>query len=54
MNGRYRNRAEFIRQAQMPFPDVFVVGEMISRDQGWVRGCLDSVDKILPRMSMYP
>jgi len=49
MNGRYRNRAEFIRQAQKPFPNVFVVGEMISRDQGWVRGCLDSVDKILPQ-----
>jgi NAD(P)-binding Rossmann-like domain len=47
-HNQYESRKEFIYEAQRPFPNVYVVGEMISRDQGWVRGALDSVDKVIP------
>jgi hypothetical protein len=36
-------RKEFIRTAQHPMPNVFVVGEAVSNDQGWVEGALNSV-----------
>jgi hypothetical protein len=36
-------RKEFIRTAQHPMPNVFVVGEAVSNDQGWVEGALKSV-----------
>jgi hypothetical protein len=38
---------DFIKRAQHPSPNIFVVGEMISRNQGWVEGALESVDSIL-------
>jgi hypothetical protein len=31
---------------QMPFDNIFIVGEMISEHQGWTEGALDSVEKI--------
>jgi hypothetical protein len=42
----YSSRSEFIKKAQRPFPNMFVVGEMISRNQGWVEGALDSVERV--------
>lgn len=41
------NRTEFIKQAQHPSKNIFVVGEMVSLKQGWVEGALESVEQIL-------
>jgi len=40
-------RSKFIRKAQHPAPDVLVVGEVVSKNQGWVEGALDSVEKVV-------
>lgn len=45
----YKSRAEFIRQAQHPEKGMVVVGEMVSRDQGWVEGALESVDAVVTK-----
>lgn len=39
----FKSRGEFIKKAQHPQPNMLVVGEMISRDQGWSKGALESV-----------
>lgn len=36
------SRDEFIKLAQRPLPNVFVVGEAVCNDQGWVEGALKS------------
>jgi len=41
------SRKEFIYKAQHPMPNMFVVGEMVSRNQGWVEGALESVDAVI-------
>lgn len=46
---KYKNRPEFIRKAQRPMPGMVVVGEMVSRHQGWVEGALESVDAVITR-----
>ena len=38
-----KTRNHFIRAAQHPMPGLLVVGEMVSRQQGWVEGALESV-----------
>ena len=45
----YKNRPEFIRKAQHPMKGMVVVGEMVSRHQGWVEGALESVDAVITR-----
>lgn len=40
------NFDKWIQLAQNPEPGLYVVGEMVSRDQGWVEGALDSVEKV--------
>ena len=42
----YKTRPDFIRKAQHPMPGMVVVGEVVSRDQGWVEGALESVDAV--------
>lgn len=42
----YKHRDEFIEFAQHPEPNVFIVGEMISKNQGWTEGALESVERI--------
>jgi monoamine oxidase len=42
-----KNRTAFLRQAQRPSPHLWVVGEGMSRDQGWTEGALDSVRAVL-------
>jgi hypothetical protein len=44
---QYKSREEFINKAQNPMTNLFVVGEMICRKQGWVEGALESVENIL-------
>jgi hypothetical protein len=44
---KYRSRPEFIREAQHPEPGMLVVGEDVSRRQGWTEGALESVESVL-------
>jgi hypothetical protein len=43
----YVNINKLIKEGQRPCKNIFVVGEMISTQQGWVNGALESVEKIL-------
>lgn len=45
----YKNRPDFIRKAQHPMKGMVVVGEMVSRHQGWTEGALQSVDAVITR-----
>jgi hypothetical protein len=40
---KYKNREEFVENAQHPEKCILVVGELISRNQGWTEGALESV-----------
>lgn len=42
-----RPRNQFIKEAQHPMKDLYVVGEMIAKNQGWTEGALESVQNIL-------
>ena len=47
-SGQFASRRAFVKAAQRPYPNVAVVGEMVSLNhQGWVEGCLESVDGII-------
>lgn len=43
----FENRDELLRLQQYPRKNVIVVGEMVSTNQGWVEGALESVDKVI-------
>ena len=43
---RFQTRRAFIKEAQHPAQNVYVVGEMVSMNQGWVEGALESVDRL--------
>jgi hypothetical protein len=45
----YKNREEFIYKAQHPEDGILVVGEAVSRDQGWTKGALESVKAVLTK-----
>jgi len=47
LDKRFKTRNEFIKKAQHPLPGLLVVGEMISSNQGWVEGALESVNKVV-------
>ena len=47
----FKTRQSYIKAAQNPMKDMFVVGEMISIDQGWTQGALDSVEKVFPMIT---
>ena len=49
LSDEFKTRGEFIRQAQRPMKGMVVVGEMVSRNQGWVEGALESVDAVVTR-----
>jgi hypothetical protein len=42
----YKSRKEFIKEAQHPKDNIWVVGEVVAEKQGWVEGALSSVEKI--------
>lgn len=46
---KYKSREEFVDIAQHPEPGILVVGEAISRNQGWTQGALESVEKVVTR-----
>lgn len=37
------SRTQFIKKAQHPMKDLYVVGEMVAKNQGWTEGALESV-----------
>lgn len=43
---KYKNRSHFLQIAKNPIKDIHVIGEMVSKDQGWVEGALTSVSDI--------
>jgi hypothetical protein len=43
----YESREEFIHKAQRPDKNIFVVGELISRNQGWTEGAFESVEAVI-------
>jgi hypothetical protein len=42
----FKNRKSFLNSAQHPEKDLLVVGEMVSMNQGWTEGALESVEAI--------
>jgi len=47
LTGDFENRGAFIRKAQRPHRNMLVVGELISTNQGWVEGALESVEAVV-------
>ena len=45
----YKSREEFIKKAQHPEKGILVVGECVSRNQGWTEGALESVKAVVTR-----
>lgn len=45
----YNNRNDFIKKAQHPEDGVLVVGEVVSNNQGWTEGALESVKAVLTK-----
>lgn len=43
---RFTDRVQFIHKAQRPMNNVWVVGEVVALDQGWVEGALESVEAV--------
>lgn len=46
-NSQFKNRNDFVYQAQHPEKGILVVGEAVSRYQGWTEGALESVEQVL-------
>jgi monoamine oxidase len=44
---KYKSRDEFVKLAQHPTNGILVVGEVVSRNQGWVEGALKSVKEVI-------
>jgi len=40
---KFKNRREFVKELQHPMHNMLIVGEMISMNQGWTQGALESV-----------
>jgi hypothetical protein len=45
----YSSREVFVKEAQQPDKYILVVGEVVSRKQGWAEGALESVQKVLTK-----
>ena len=45
----YEDRDEFIDMAQHPEKNILVVGEVVSKNQGWTEGALQSVKSVLTK-----
>jgi hypothetical protein len=43
----YKSREDFIEKAQHPENGILVVGECVSRNQGWTEGALESVKEVV-------
>ena len=49
LSSEYKNRVDFIKQAQHPGNGIVVVGEVVALKQGWVEGALDSVESVITK-----
>ena len=47
LRGIYKSRDYFLRAAQHPSENMWAVGEMVSKNQGWVEGALESVEMVI-------
>ncbi len=47
LQSSFKNRKDFIKKAQNPIPGMLIVGEMISMNQGWTQGALESVESVV-------
>ena len=47
LKGDFKTRNDFIYKAQHPEKGMLVVGEVVSKDQGWTEGALESVKAVL-------
>lgn len=47
LSSDFKSRPEFIKNAQRPDKNIFVVGECVARKQGWVNGALETVDNVI-------
>jgi hypothetical protein len=47
LRGIYKSRDYFLKVAQHPSKNMWVVGEMVSKNQGWVEGALESVEAVI-------
>lgn len=45
----HKSREDFIHEAQHPTKNILVVGELISLNQGWVEGALESVKSVVTK-----
>ena len=50
LSNNYTNRKEFIDKCQNPYKNLFIIGELISRNQGWTQGALASVVNIFDKL----
>ena len=46
----YNSREEFIMKAQNPIENVYIVGEVVAKHQGWTEGALESVQEIINKL----
>jgi len=49
LKGNYKDRDAFVYEAQHPENGMLVVGEAVSRYQGWVEGALESVKSVVTK-----
>ena len=49
LKGHFKTRDEFVKEAQHPEKGLLVVGEVVSRYQGWTEGALESVKAALTK-----
>ena len=50
LTSKFNNRKEFINLCQNPIENLFIIGELISRNQGWSQGALESVNNIIYKL----
>jgi len=53
LGNNFKNRSEFIKKAQCPTKNIRIVGEMISRKQGWTEGALESVEQVITQKWIF-
>jgi hypothetical protein len=49
LDSQFKTRKDFIKSAQKPMPGMLIVGEMISMNQGWTEGALESVNAVITK-----
>lgn len=51
LSKEYKSRTDFINKIQRPDKNIFIIGEMVAKRQGWVEGALSTVEKIIDNIS---